>query len=155
MFREMRRIEKMLSKEKINNILENTDYGVLCTISANGYPYGVPINYYYDGENIYIHSARTGEKIDNIIECKKVSFSVVGKSEVVPNKFSTDYESVIVFGEALEIEKEEKTNALLGLIKKYSPDFYEEGEKYVNRAENKTKVIKIKINHITGKGNKE
>ena len=155
MFREMRRKEKTLENDIVKKILVSSEYGVLSTISGNGYPYGVPVNYYFDGKFIYFHSAKTGEKIDNINRCNKISFSIVGKSKTVPDKFSTDYESVLVFGKAFEIFDEEKTRALLGLIKKYSSDFYEAGDEYVKRAENGTKVFKIDIDHITGKGNKE
>lgn len=155
MFREMRRKEKMLSENEIGEILESAEYGTLSTINENGYPYGVPLNYYYDGKAIYMHSAKSGSKLDNIDKCNKVSFSVVGKAELVPEKFSTEYKSVILFGKATKVSGDEKVGALLALIKKYSPEFYEAGEKYVDRAHEKTEVIKIEIDHVTGKENKE
>jgi uncharacterized protein len=69
----------------------------------------------------------------------------------LPIKFSTKYKSVIAFGSANEIDREEKEMALLKLIEKYSPEFLEEGKLYISRAKDATSVIKISIDHMTGK----
>ena len=89
--------------------------------------------------------------IDNIKNHEKVSFNVVGDTEVLPSKFSTKYESVIAFGIATEIDGEEKEMALLKLIEKYSPEFLQEGKLYISRAKDATSVMKISIEHMTGK----
>jgi nitroimidazol reductase NimA-like FMN-containing flavoprotein (pyridoxamine 5'-phosphate oxidase superfamily) len=151
MFKEMRRIEKQLSKDKVEEILNKGEYGMLSTIGENGYPYGVPVNYVYMKDSIYIHGAVEGHKIDNINFNPKTSFCVVNYSEVIPNKFSTHYESVIVFGRAEVIEGEEKELALEGFIHKYSKEFLEPGKKYISGSKNRTKIIKMKIEHMTGK----
>ncbi|GAA0178813.1 hypothetical protein SH2C18_18010 [Clostridium sediminicola] len=98
MFLEMRRKEKQISLAESQEILKKGEYGVLSTISLNGYPYGTPLNYVYSDGCIYFHSAEDGQKIQNINHNCKVSFSVVGDVKLVPEKFSTKYESVIVFG---------------------------------------------------------
>lgn len=154
MFLEMRRKEKQLPLAESQAILHKGEYGVLSTISLNGYPYGTPLNYVYSEGYIYFHSAEDGQKIQNINNDSKVSFSVVGNVKLIPEKFSTKYESVIVFGEAQEVEGEEKVNALLALINKYSSDHLDEGQKYVLKGSNKTKVIRIDIQHMTGKASK-
>ena len=81
MFRPMRRIKQQLSKEECINILKNEVRGVLSVIGDNGYPYGVPINFYYssDENKIYFHGAREGHKIDSIKNYDKVSFCVYDK----------------------------------------------------------------------------
>jgi hypothetical protein len=115
------------------------------------YPYAVPLSYAYEDGAIYFHSAMEGHKLDGLRRHSKVSFSVVGDTEVVPGKFSTNYESVIAFGQAVELEGEEKQIALMVLIRKYAPDFLEKGERYVNHSGKDSIVVKVTIDHMTGK----
>lgn len=87
MFRELRRAKRELPKEKCLEILQKGDYGVLSTISDNGYPYGVPINYVYHQSCLYVHCAYEGHKVDNIAHNqKKVSFSIVTDYDVIEEK---------------------------------------------------------------------
>lgn len=152
-FREMRRSDRLLDEEKTISCLQKGEYGTLASICENGYPYSLPISYaYYEGA-IYVHSAVAGQKLDNITNNKKVSFSVVNNTDIVASEFTTKYESVVVFGDACEVFDDEKEKALVELIKKYSPDFLEKGLDYISKASRATKVIKIEIKHITGKGN--
>ena len=151
MFKEMRRKNREISKEEIIKILEQGEYGTVATVDENGYPYSLPLSYVYYKDCIYFHCAREGKKLSNIDKNNKVSFSVVGDTELMPSKFSTKYESVIVFGKAHKSQDEEKELALLKLIEKYSPNFLEEGKAYIEKAKDMTTVIKIDIEHLTGK----
>ncbi|NLK42990.1 MAG: pyridoxamine 5'-phosphate oxidase family protein [Tissierellia bacterium] len=151
MFREMRRIEKLSSIDRAEEILTNGEYGVLSTIGENGYPYGVALNYVYMNNRIYVHSAKEGHKLDNIKFSSKVSFFVVSYSELIPNKFETYYDSVVCFGDAQQVEGEEKDLALRKFIEKYSKEFMESGEKYISNMKDKTTIIRINILHKTGK----
>lgn len=151
MFKEMRRKDRALEDTETLEILKKCDYGILSTIDKNGYPYGVPLSYVYINNSLYFHSAREGTKLDNIIANDKVSFCIVGQTATLPDKFSTKYESVIVFGKASEVIDDEKNEALLEILNKYSPDFIEQGKSYIKNAGGITKVIKITIDHITGK----
>lgn len=72
----------------------------------------------------------------------------------MPDKFSTKYESVIVYGCASEVHDEEKNKAMIAILNKYSKDFLENGEKYLKAAHSKIKVIKISIDKISGKANR-
>ena len=47
MFREMTRKKQLLSQERIVEILKEEKRGVLSVIGDEGYPYGVPVNYWY------------------------------------------------------------------------------------------------------------
>ena len=152
MFREMRRRDRALTEEQTIKLLEEGNYGVLSLTGENGYAYGVPLNYTYREECIYFHCAPEGYKLDHIAFNNKVSFCVVGKTKPLPEKFSYSYESVIVFGMASEVSGQEKTDALTALIGKYSSDFMEKGLAYIRKDADKAKVIRIKIEHITGKG---
>ena len=151
MFREIRRKDREIESNEVIQILENSDYGVLSTVSLNGYPYGVPVSFVFINNSIYFHCATEGHKLDNIVNNSKVSFCVVGQTCILPDEFSTTYESVIVFGIANEVLDDEKHTALLEIIKKYSPDYIEKGKEYIKNASKATKVIKISIEHISGK----
>lgn len=154
MFRGLRRQDRQIEKNQTIDILEKANYGVLSTVDDNGQPYGVPLNYVYEKGALYFHCAIEGYKLDNIKNNSKVSFCVVGHENVLPDKFSTDYESVIIFGRAEEVFDDEKNMALLGLIDKYSPDYMEKGKEYIIKLECRTKVIKVNIEHISGKARK-
>lgn len=154
MFKEMRRKDRSIDKEQAVELLKKGQYGVLSTVGENGYAYGVPLNYVYHGGNIYFHCAVEGHKLDNIAHNNKVSFCVVGDTEPIPDKFSYRYESVIAFGRAVEVYDKEKEDALVAFIQKYSGEFMEKGMKYIQKDSIKTKVIKINIEHLTGKARK-
>ncbi len=154
MFREIRRKDRQLTMEESVEILKNNDVGILSTICENGYPYGVPLNYIYFNNSIYFHCALEGQKLDNIKACDKVSFCVNCDVEILPEEFSTNYKSTVIFGKASEVIGKEKDEALLEIIKKYSSDFIEKGMNYINNAKERTKVYKISIEHLSGKSRK-
>lgn len=152
MFKGMRKQDRKMSDKHAIDLLKRGEYGILSTVGTEGYPYGVPLNYGYVDNYIYFHCAKDGYKLDNIIKNDKISFCVVGNTEVVPHKFTTKYESVIIFGKTVNVEEvKEKENGLLGILEKYSKDFIKEGKEYINRDIANTKVYKINIEHITGK----
>lgn len=147
----MRRNDRQMSNDEAIRILEKGEFGILSTVSSENMPYGVPISYVYDSSAIYLHCALEGSKLDNIIYNSNVCFTVVGKTNVLPDKFSTEYESVIVFGQATLLEGEEKINPLKALVKKYSPGFETEGDAYIKQGISRTNIIKLSITMLTGK----
>ncbi|MCR1949820.1 pyridoxamine 5'-phosphate oxidase family protein [Clostridium sp. DSM 100503] len=151
MFKEIRRKDRKIETSEAIDILKKCEYGILSTVDENGYPYGVPLSYVYANNAIYFHSAVEGHKLENIKNNDKVSFCVVGQTDLLPDKFSTKYESVIIFGRAKELFQDEKNEAFLELINKYSKDYIEKGKGYIKNASAKTKVIKLSIDYISGK----
>lgn len=80
MNREMRRNDRQLNTEDTLSILEQGEYGILSTVSADGIPYGVPVSYTYFNQCIYFHCAKNaGLKLENIGNNANVCFTVVGK----------------------------------------------------------------------------
>ena len=149
----MRRSDRKLPEDEARQILMQGEYGILSTIGEDGFPYGVPLSYAYDGEKIYFHcAANEGHKLENLDFSNKVCFTVVGKTQVLPGKFSTIYESVIVFGTVSPVE--DKLAALEKLCEKYSPDFKEQGKRYAKASEMKTAVYELQIMELTGKARK-
>jgi uncharacterized protein len=149
--RDMRRKDKEMGREDAIKLLSECEYGVLSTVDSDGQPYGVPLNYAYKDNCIYFHCTLTGHKIDNIDNNPKVSFCAVGDTEVLPSEFSTDFVSAVAFGVASEVQGTERYDALVLIVEKFSPDFMEEGKKYIEKFDKATKVIKIEIQHISGK----
>ncbi len=147
----MRRQEKALSNEEALEILQQGEYGILSTVAQDGTPYGVPLNYCVIENTLYFHCATEGKKLDNISHANRVSFCVVGATEVLPDLFSTNFESCIVEGEAREVEGSEKQAALEGLISKYSSAFMDEGLAYIRKSGHKTRVFSIIPEVISGK----
>lgn len=155
MIQTMRRADRAIPDSEAQHLLRVGEYGVLSTVSADGQPYGVPVSFAYTGEAIYFHCALEGHKLENLSGNNKVSFCVVGKTQVLPDKFATNYESVIVFGQALEVTGEEKQAGLIELLKKYSPGYMEKGERYIKGDGDKAKVYKIVIESMTGKARRK
>lgn len=151
----LRKLDRKLNDEESINILQKGEYGVLSMCTSDEYAYGVPLNYTMLNNEIYFHCAMEGSKLEYLRNNNKVSFCVVGNTKLLPAKFSTLYESVIVFGLASEIEGEEKRAALIQLIEKYSADYMKEGLAYIDRAFEKTNIIKLSIESVCGKGRKE
>ena len=75
----MRRKDRALSRQEALDILNKGEYGILSTVSADGQPYGTPINFCLINDCIYFHCAKEGHKLDNISANSKVCFCVVGK----------------------------------------------------------------------------
>lgn len=150
----MRRKDRAIDRAAIDKILAEGIFGVLSINGGDGYPYGVPMNYVYTGDSILLHSAMEGEKLDRIRKDNRVSFCVVGKAVPLPDKFSTDYASAIVFGRANIIEGDEKLDILLTLVDKYSSAYKREGKERALEVLAKFLCIRIDIENVTGKARK-
>ncbi len=101
--KELRRKDRAITEEESMALLNKAEYGVLSTVTENGKPYGVPLNFCIIKHCIYFHCGVEGQKIDNIKQNKSVSFCAVGNTEILPDKFGTKYESVIVSGKVEEV----------------------------------------------------
>ena len=153
LYPEMRRIDRQISEDKSREVLIGGDYGFLSFIGLDGAPCGIPLGYVYYRGNIYFHCAHEGYKLSCIERNGRVSFCVVGDYELLPDKFTTHYKSVVVCGRASLAEDEEKAEALNALVAKYSAGFEAKAEGLKRMVLNRTKVVKITIERMTGKQN--
>jgi nitroimidazol reductase NimA-like FMN-containing flavoprotein (pyridoxamine 5'-phosphate oxidase superfamily) len=120
------------SYDKVKEFLHQEHVGRISTIDVNGYPQIIPMNFVFLNDAVYMHSHPRGEKIENFKRNDKVGFEVDRELEFLPSYFEdpknasladTLYISVVMKGTAsLVTEKEEKTLALNGLMKKYQPE---------------------------------
>ncbi|MDE6578085.1 MAG: pyridoxamine 5'-phosphate oxidase family protein [Muribaculaceae bacterium] len=150
MERKMRRFKQQLPEEEIKGILYSGKYAVLAVEGDDSYPYAVPVNYVFDGKAIYIHSAKEGHKVDSIRRNPKCSLCVVSKDKIVPEEFTSYFESVIVFGKAFIAEDtDEVVYALRLLSEKYSPGINPENE--ITKFLNTVCIIRIDIEAFSGK----
>jgi nitroimidazol reductase NimA-like FMN-containing flavoprotein (pyridoxamine 5'-phosphate oxidase superfamily) len=152
MFREMRRIKQALSEGECVKILKEEKRGVLAVSGDGGYPYAVPINFYYDEEEnaIYFHSAKNGHKIDAMKNCDKVCFTVINGGEK-SDDWSYYVKSVIIFGRAAPVtDPDLKLKKLKAFGMKYYPS-EEELEKELARDYGRVELMCIKVEHMTGK----
>lgn len=151
MQREMRRKDRAGSPADAWRILEQGEYGVLSTVSAEGQPYGTPLSYCVLDGAIYFHCAMEGHKLDNIAANNQVAFSVVGPTQVLAEKFSTAFESALVFGTAALIDGPEKRAALEALAAKYSPGLVTEAREYIAKFFTRTLVVRITVESVSAK----
>ncbi len=147
----VRRKDREIGRIEAIKILETAEYGVLSTVGSDGQPYGMPLSYVYKGDALYFHCAIAGHKLDNIAHNSNVSFCAVGRTKVLPDSFGTEYESTVIFGNAVEIQGAERDSALVWLLEKYCADYVTEGLKYIELKDKATKVIKMVIRHMSGK----
>lgn len=128
MFRQMRRIKQELPIAEAKSLLKKNKRGVLSLNGEEGYPYSIPINYFYDAEEnkLYFHGAKTGYKIDCIKNNNKASFVSYGDEELSDNGWSYYLKSVVVFGK-IEIvdDRELAAKKLRELGAKYYPSLSE------------------------------
>lgn len=153
MFRQMRRTAQQLPREECLEILRAATSGVLAVHGDDGYPYTVPLSYIIDGDSIFFHCAAVGHKLDAIRADEKVSFCVVTQDDVVPETYSTDYRSVVVFGRARVIEDaERKLNIIRKLAVRYAPrNTREHMQREIDESMHHLTIVEITMEHITGK----
>ena len=149
----MRRKNQQLPDEMCSSILKKAHTGTLALIDEDDFPYALPINYAFENDTLYFHCALEGHKLQAIRHCNKASFCVIDKDEIVPEKFTTAYRSVIVFGTIRILHDEaEKREAIEKLAVKYAPDDTEENRnKAIEREWNPLCVLEMTPEHITGK----
>jgi len=154
MFQEMRRQDRQLSRSEAEKILTQGLYGFLAINAGDDYGYGVPLSYVYRDNKIYLHCALEGKKLTLMRRNNKVGFCVVSEAEPLPHKYSMKYRSVMVFGKAVEVhDRDEQLAALIALVEKYYSDRDHVDKGKVKAAESlqKTLVIRLDVDHLTGK----
>ncbi|MHB8880456.1 MAG: pyridoxamine 5'-phosphate oxidase family protein [Thermodesulfovibrionales bacterium] len=152
----MRQAKKEITdQEVLSGLLQACPVGRLGTRGGDGYPMVKPLNFVYKDGCIYFHTAREGEKIEDIRRDSRVCFEVdlpvaYVKGDTNPCRAEYLYRSIIIKGLAsLVEERSERIAALEALMRKYQPeggygDFSEEKLKI-------TGVVRIDIECMTGK----
>ena len=153
MFRPIRRKEKEISVDESLQVLKETRIGILALNGDDGYPFAIPVNYYYDEADckIYFHGSKAGHKIDSLKRSDKVCFTVVGKEVVKKESWAPFVKSVVIFGRCHLIEdKTTADNKLRQFAMKYYPseDLVNEEISVYGKA---VQMYEIEIEHLSGK----
>lgn len=153
MFREITRKKQALPMEKIIEILDAEKRGVLSVIGDDGYPYGMPMNYWYNKENgyLYFHSGKKGHKVEALAANNKVSFCVYDSGYKNEGEWALNISSVIVFGRVHVVENHEDAMRICKEMSlKYTPDLaYIEAE--IQKYGAATLCYELRPEHMTGK----
>ena len=153
MFREITRKKQALPTEKIIEILDTEKRGVLSVLGDDGYPYGMPMNYWYNKENgyLYFHSGKKGHKVDALSANNKVSFCVYDSGYKNEGEWALNISSVIVFGRVHVVENHEDAMRICKEMSlKYTPDLaYIEEE--IQKFGDATLCYELRPEHMTGK----
>jgi len=156
------------------SIVDKAEFATISSLNEDGSTYCIPISVARQNDKIYVHSAYKGTKIENIKRNPKVCMSFVGDVKVPPpikeeeveelagsigklmsKKFTTEYESAVVFGIANIVEdKDEKILGLKLISEKYVPGNMPFFNAAIEASLDRTCVIRVDIEKITGKRKK-
>lgn len=156
MFRPMRRSTQALPDLETEKILQTAASGVLALSGDGGYPYAVPMSFAYSDGKIYFHSAAEGHKIDAVKRSEKASFCIISEDNILPEKYTTAYRSVIAFGRIRIADGGEVVNGLRLIGRKYAPDDSPENcDREISGSLSRVAVLVMDIEAVTGKEGKE
>lgn len=135
------------------NFCSAADEGCIAVNGDDGYPYAVPVNYFYDSDagKIYFHGARVGHKVDALKSSDKVCFTVYGNETVKEEAWAPFVQSTVVFGRCHLLEEgTEATEILKKIARKYYPNEQLIDEE-IERSGKAVQLFEIEIEHISGK----
>jgi len=157
MFREVTRKKQALSQEEGIELLKNELRGVLSVLGDEGYPYGMPINHFYNEQDgkLYFHSGKRGHKVDAIKKHDKASFCVYDEGFREKGEWALNIRSVIVFGHIEIIEERETVYRIAEALSRKFTDDDAYIEREIEHAGPRTLMFALVPEHITGKIVKE
>lgn len=148
-FHMRRRDREITDPEKLRSVIKKA---TVCRLGLadGGEPYVVPVNFGYEDNCIYFHSAASGHKIDVLKKNPRVCFEIDADIEILrheKNKCQVNYRSVIGRGTAVFLNSmEEKTRAIKVIMRQCAGGEYDIPS-YLDR----TAVVRIDIENLTGK----
>jgi len=151
-----RRDKEITSRQEIDAIIRTA---LVCRIAlADGNePYVVPLSFGYDGAALFIHTAKSGRKIDFIEANSRVCFELEANVSLKTDdrdacKWTFEFESVIGYGAITELETaEDKARGLNQIMLHYSGREWDIDD----AASATTRVWRIDIESVTGKRSHE
>ena len=153
MFRELIRQNKKLADEQCIEVLKTEKRGVLSVMGDDEYPYGMPMNHWYNEDDgyLYFHSGNVGYRLEMLKKHDKVSYCVFDKGYLVEDDWAYRVKSVIIFG---RVEFIEDKDTIIDIVTKLSRTFTDdEGfiTKHIENNLDRTVMYRVKIEHMTGK----
>ncbi len=175
--REMRRKDREMNTEFALSIVDKVAYANITTMNEDGTPHTIPISIAREGMNVYMHSASSGSKVDNVKRSSMATMTFVGevnvpspieKSEyeeaekegnigklLLSKKFTTEFESAVAFGRIYIVDNdEEKIKGLRLICEKYTPENMDYFDKAIEVSLDIVTVMRFEIDEIKGKRKK-
>ena len=153
MFRELIRKKKQLPEEECIRILIDEPRGVLSVLGDNDYPYGMPMNHFYNEEDgkIYFHCGKMGHRLDALKKHDKVSFCTYDKGYRREGEWALNVKSVIVFG---RIEIIDDLDMIVDITTKLSYKFTQDEafiQETIRKHAHRTILLRLTPEHMCGK----
>jgi nitroimidazol reductase NimA-like FMN-containing flavoprotein (pyridoxamine 5'-phosphate oxidase superfamily) len=158
MFRELKRKNKQISDAECIEVLTRETRGVLSVIGDEGYPYGMPMNHFYDPADgrIWFHCGKaSSHRTDALRRDPRVSFCVTEQGSRAEGDWAYTVRSVIVFGRIQIIDDaQEVVRIARELCYKFTRD-EEYIQKEIDSFAAATLLLKLTPEHVCGKRVKE
>lgn len=153
MFRKIRKIKNEINQAEAKELLKNSRRGILAMNGDDGYPYAIPVNYFYDETEgkIFFHGAKAGYKVDCLKSSDKVCFTVIGSEMIRAEEWAPYMQSVVIFGRCQLID--DKQNAMKRL-KDFAMKYYPSENMVLDEIKEDgkaTQMFEIDIEYMTGK----
>ncbi|MBQ8556901.1 MAG: pyridoxamine 5'-phosphate oxidase family protein [Clostridia bacterium] len=153
MFRDLARKNKQISTAECIDALKTQTRGVLCVQGDDGYPYGSPMNHFYNEDDgcIYFHCGKAGHRLDALRSCDKVSFCVYEQGTREAGEWAWKVRSVIVFGRVAVLDN---WDMIVDISTRLSHKFTQD-EEYIRQEIEKsgpgTLILRLTPEHMCGK----
>ena len=157
-FRELARKKQQLSDEQCVEVLKGELRGVLAVNGDDGYPYSMPLNFYYnpDDGRIYFHSGKRGYRNDCIARDPRACFTVMRDAGPVPGStWARLVHSVVVFGRMELVEHGEFHEEMARRLSLRFTDDTDYIESEIAKLAKATAVYALVPEHMCGKRVKE
>lgn len=149
MFREMRRKKQTIDETACLEILKKEKRGVLC-MTADGWPYGIPMDHVLLDGKLYFHCAKAGKKLEALREDDRVCYTVTGEGQRGEG-WPLHFESVLVFGRVQEIQDSETVRRVCMAICKKFTDDPQYAEKEWAAASSRVNCMELTVEYLSGK----
>ena len=147
-----RKKQEIKDKEAIENIIKNSFICRLAMLDGE-VPYIVPVNYGYEDNAIFIHSAPEGKKIDLLKANNRVCFELEYGVDLIKKEMACDwttrYKSIIGYGTIEIITDLQGKKHGLDII--MSHNGRENNNVYKEKALDRMVILKLNIQRFTGK----
>ncbi len=153
MFRDLTRKKQQLPESECIEILRTEPRGVLSVLGDNGYPYGMPMNHWYDEKSgkIYFHGGKHGHKIDALKACDRVSYCVCDSGFRREGEWALNFRSVIVFGRMRFVDDLDRVIEISRQLSYKFTDDDDYIEKEIAGFARNTLCLELEVEHICGK----
>ena len=146
-----RRDKEIADRRELRRILEEARVCRLA-MSDGGRPYLVPLSFVLDGDDLVLHSARVGRKLEILRRNPEVCFEVeegvaFARGETACGS-TMRYRTVIGFGTVEVVEDRAEHARLLGL---FGPRYGAPASAVPDGELDRTVVLRVRVRELTGK----